>query len=399
MEERRVSTMGTTLLLVVSLACAGDASAQGRPDPNRDFAALSARADTARDAERLDEAVALYRRALALRPAWKEGWWSLGTILYDQNAYGEAAPAFRRFLSYDPKHGTAHLMLALCEYQLGEDDRALQNIRTAKDLGIASDAQLPRILSYHEGMLLLRKGRYEDAIGALKPLVSEGVESEELHAALGTGVLMIRPKDAPAEGAPDRQIVLAAGRAERLSLAKRFDEARASYAALVQEFPAFPNVHYAYGRFLLVVEDRERAIEQFLEEIARHPAHVRARVQIATAHYRLDSAAGIPFAEEVVRLEPDYPFGHYLLGLLYLDTGDPARAIPQLEAAVRLVPRDALYHFALGNAYARAGRKDDAARARAEFQRLGGTAQSPAGTPVEVEPPRLNIERAQDPPP
>jgi tetratricopeptide (TPR) repeat protein len=387
------------LLLIVGLASSGHAFAQSGTAADRGFVALSARADAARDAERLDEAAALYRKALAVRPSWKDGWWSLGTILYDQNSHAEAARAFRRFLSLDPRHGTAHLMLALCEYQLGQDDRALKNIRTAKELGIAKDTQLPRVLSYHEGMLLLRKGRYEDAIGALKPLVSEGVESNELLAALGMGALMIRPKDAPSESAPEHQVVLRAGRAERLSLEKRFDEARTSYGELVQAFPEFPNMHYAFGRFLLAVEDRERAIDQFVDEIKRNPAHIRARMQIAAAEYRIDSPAGIPFAEEVVRLEPDYPFGHYLLGLLYLDAGDVSRSIPQLETAVRLVPRDPLFHFALGNAYARAGRKEDAARARAEFQRLGGAAQAPAGTPTEAEQPQLKLERAPDPPP
>lgn len=398
-DERHLAATMTAVLCVVSLACPVHALAQSRSSTDRGFAALAARADAARDAERLDEAAALYRKALALRPSWKDGWWSLGTILYDQNAHAEAARAFRRFLSRDPKHGTAHLMLALCEYQLGQDDRALKNIRAAKELGIAKETQLPRVLSYHEGMLLLRKGRYEDAIGALKPLVSEGVESDELHAALGMGVLMIRPKHAPTERSPEHHVVLRAGRAERLSVEKRFDEARTTYEELVRESPAFPNVHYAFGRFLLAVEDRERAIEQFVEEITRDPAHIRARVQIAAAHYRIDSPAGVPFAEDVVRLEPDYPFGHYLLGLLYLDAGDASRAIPQLETAVRLVPRDPQFHFALGNAYARAGRKEDAVRARAEFKRLGGAAQSPAGTPAEAEPPRLNLERAPDPPP
>ena len=99
----------------------------------------------------------------------------------------------------------------------------------------------------------------------------------------------------------------------------------------MQEAPAFPNVHYAYGRFLLATEDLESGIQEFLKEIETHPEHVRARMQVAAARYRVDSAAGLPFAREVVKLAPDYPFGHYLLGLLYFDTGDIARAIPELE--------------------------------------------------------------------
>jgi predicted Zn-dependent protease len=346
---------------------------------NAPFAQLSARADTARDAGRLDEAASLYRKALAIHPSWKEGWWSLGTILYDQNSYAPAAHAFRRLVSYDPKDGTAHLMLALCQYQLGLDDNAMENIQAARKLGIKKDAQLQHVLQYHEGMLLLRKGRYEDGLEALQVLVKQGVHSDDLDAALGMGALLLRPKDAPAEGTSDRQVLLSAGRAEAYSMLKKYDEAKKVYSGLVQEFPTFPNIHYAYGRFLLAFDELDEGITQFQQEIRNNPAHVRARMQIAAASYRINSTAGIPYAKEVVKLQPRYPFGHYLLGLLYLDSGDVNRSISELETAVHMVPREAQFQFALGTAYAKAGRKQDAARARTAFLQLGGNNQSPSG--------------------
>jgi predicted Zn-dependent protease len=64
------------------------------------------------------------------------------------------------------------------------------------------------------------------------------------------------------------------------------------------------------------------------------------------------------------------PFGHYLLGLLLLDVNDYARAIPELENAQRAFDREPGVYFALGTAYARAGLKQEAARARATFLRL-----------------------------
>jgi predicted Zn-dependent protease len=81
----------------------------------------------------------------------------------------------------------------------------------------------------------------------------------------------------------------------------------------------------------------------------------------------------VPYAEEAVRLNPNIPFAHYLLGLLYLDTGDHQKAIPQLETAQKAFPKDAKVYFALGSAYSRAGRRVDAARARAAFERLKNT--------------------------
>ena len=358
--------------LFVASALGGAPSGQSRPATTSDFSTLSARAEAARDAGRLDEAAPLYRKALAVRPDWKEGWWALGTILYDQESHAAAARAFRRLLVLDPKNGTAHLMLALCEYQVERDASAMEHIQAAKKLGVQKDGELPHVLSYHEAMLLLRGGRYERALEVLQPLVAAGVDEENLHFGLGLCVLLMRPKDAPLEASPDREIVLRAGRAERHHLAKEFDAASVGYSTLVQEAPTFPNVHYAYGRFLVATGDLDRGVAQFLEEINSSPNHVRARMQIAAARYRVDSAAGIPFAAEVVKLEPGYPFGHYLLGLLYFDVGDIGRAIPELEAAARMVPQEAQFQFTLGNAYARAGRKEAAARARAAFVRLQG---------------------------
>jgi tetratricopeptide (TPR) repeat protein len=362
--------------------------------PGSQFARLVARADTARDAGRLDEATSLYRKALALQPAWPEGWWSLGTILYDQNSYPAAARAFARLVSYDPKNGTARLMLALCQYQLNLDDRAMQNIQAAKKLGIKKDEQLQHVLQYHEGMLLLRKGRYEEALEALQLLVKQGVHSNDLDAALGMGALLLRPKDEPSEGTSGRQVLLRAGQAEASGILKKYDEGKRSYADLVQEFPTYPNIHYAYGRFLLAFDELDEAIVQFQQEIKNYPTHIRARMRIAAANYRINSAAGIPYASEVVKLQPRYPFGHYLLGLLYLDSGDIQLSIPELEVAVHMVPREAQFQFALGSAYSKAGRKADAARARAAFLRLNGNNQSTGGqTPAGKQPLHLDMPR------
>jgi tetratricopeptide (TPR) repeat protein len=360
-----------------------------------DFTTLSTRAESAREAGRLDEAVSWYRQALAIRPAWKEGWWGLGTILYEQDAPAPAARAFRRLVSIDPKNGTAHLMLALCEYQLDADASALSHIRSARKLGVRTAGGLPDVLTYHEGMLLLRAGRYERALETLTPLAGPGVDDENLELALGMAVLLLRPNEAPAAESPNRAIVRRAGRAERHHIAREFAAAKREYAALVEEAAAFPNVHYAYGRFLLATEDLASGIAELLKEIEIQPDHVRARMQVAAARYRVDSAAGLPLAREVVTLAPDYPFGHYLLGLLYFDTGDMARAVPELETAVRMRPDEAQFQFALGNAYARSGRAADARKARAAFARLQKRESSsdPGADPV----PRLDLDSATRP--
>ena len=150
--------------LLIPLACSPSMfCAQSKTSGSASFAALSRQADAARDANRLDDAVVLYKKALALDPKWAEGWFSLGTIEYDRSDYAAASRAFRRVLPLAPKEGSAHAFLGLCEYQLGEYDNALKHIEEASVLGIAKNPQFRQVVLYHEGLLNLRKNRFEAA--------------------------------------------------------------------------------------------------------------------------------------------------------------------------------------------------------------------------------------------
>ena len=227
------------------------------------------------------------------------------------------------------------------------------------------------VLTYHEGMLLLRAGRYERALETLQPLVSAGVEDENLELALGMGVLLMRPNDAPPEGSPTRAVVTRAGRAERHHMAKEFAAAktrlcgagarRAGVSQRALRVRALPARHRGS-------RERDRGAPRRRSRPSRStfaPACRSLPRAIGSIRRPASRSRG-----EVVTLAPDYPFGHYLLGLLYFDTGDIAHAIPELETAARMLPDEAQFQFALGNAYARAGREKEAARARAAFTRL-----------------------------
>jgi tetratricopeptide (TPR) repeat protein len=360
--------------------CSVSATGQTSKSTASSFAALSAKADAARDANKLDEAVGLYKRALALRPNWTEGWWSLGTIRYDQDQFPEAAQAFRKVVALDANHGTARVMLGLCEFELGHDDSALRDIEAGKNIGIAEDPQLRNVVLYHEGVLLQRKGKFEAAQEALGQLCLLGNQEARVAETLGLVALRISGKATPAEGSPDLEVIQQTGHAACLMAQKKYDEARQEYDALTKEHPQYPYIHYAYGRLLVEINETTAAVEEFKEEIKNQPKDVVSRLQIAAATYKTESATGLPYAEQAVKLDPQAPFAHYLYGLLLLDTDDYRRAIPELEIAKRAFPRDAKVYFALGSAYSRAGREQDAARARAAFARLSkeaGTETNP----------------------
>ncbi len=359
--------------LVVSLAAYSLTLswAQGESTP-RNFDHLAAQAEQARTANRLDEAVALYRKALSLRPRWAEGWWYLGALLYDRDKYAEAATALRRSATLNPKVGTTWVMLGLCEYQLGRNDEALKHIQRGRRLGVSADTQFRRVMFFHGGLLLLGKGDFEKAQETLGAVSREGVENEDLTIALGLSVLRILPSKMQPGNATLREVVLRAGSAEALAAQEKFDEALLEYERLTTEFPKEVNVHYALGRFLIASRhpDPERAVPAFQREIENFPEHVLARLGIASVKASTDPAGGLRYAEEAVKLNPHLPLGHYLLGSLLLHTDQTARAIQELEIARRSLPNEARIYYALGRAYARANRKQDAERARAIFKQL-----------------------------
>ena len=369
----------TPLFIVVIGLVSSATSAQSKPASG--FATLAAKADSARDGERLDEAVSLYRRALALRPSWAEGWWSLATIQYDRNVYADAARAFLKVTALTPKNGTAYAMLGLCEFELGHELLALQHLQKGMDIGLQKDESLWNVALYHEGVLLQRKGSFQAAQDVLEQLCLRGVKSDEAANALGMTLLRLTSKTPPAAGTTDADIVLRIGRADCLAGQKKYDDARAAFETVVRENPEYPNIHYAYGLFLLGVYDVTGGVGQLKEEIANNPGHVLARLRLAASLYKQDSAAAIPYAEEAVKLSPRLGFAHYLLGLLLLDTNNYERALPELEIAQKSFPKEAKLYFALGSAYSRSGRKQEAAHARAMFEKLTkeGTGSNAAG--------------------
>ena len=358
------------LILLFAHPSQAQTTAQSRRAATNNFATLAAQAEQASQQDRLDDAIALYRKALALKPSWSEGWWSLGTIQYDRSNFKSAATAFQHAVVLEPKKGSPRIMLGLCEFELGQDDAALKHIEEGKQLGLNPDPQFQQVMLYHEGVLLSRKGRFNAAEDVLSQLSKSGVQSEELTLALGMTSLQIRPKDLPAENTPGREVVRRAGQAEALIAAGKFDDAREAYRRLASDYPDYPNIDYAYGQILLNLGDVDDAVAAFQQELKNSPQSVPARLEIAAARYQSDSAEGLPYAQEAVRLAPQLPFAHYLYGLLLLDTGDFQQAIPHLEFAVTGLKREPGVYFALGQAYARAGRKQNAARARATFLQL-----------------------------
>ena len=95
-------------LLTVSLAAFAFPSlivaAQTPSSPARQsFDQLLQAAEKARDENRNDEAIRLFRRAITEQPDSEQALWFLGTLLYEKQQYADARDVLRQFVTLRPR--------------------------------------------------------------------------------------------------------------------------------------------------------------------------------------------------------------------------------------------------------------------------------------------------------
>jgi tetratricopeptide (TPR) repeat protein len=340
---------------------------QARPAASVD--ATSAKADAAREAGEFEEAVPLYRKALAARPRWTEGWWNLGTTLYELEEWAEAKKAFDRLLRLDTDHGAAVAFKGLCEFHLQDYPAALESLLRSKALGVSGNAELGSVARFHAGLTMTRLGQFELALNTLGEFALEGNDGPQIIEALGIPALRLPllPSEVPAH---QREMVMMAGRASYFMAMRLAPAARTAFEELTLRYPDAPNVHYAFGVFLLN-DDPDRALVEFQRELKLQPGHTTALIQMAGEYVkRGDYEQARPHAERAVELAPTDFIPHRLMGQILLETDEVIGAIEALEQSRRLEPNSPSVRFTLAKAYQRAGRTADAERERAEFTRL-----------------------------
>ena len=350
-------------------ATARPASAAATSADPAGFAPLVKQAESARAANDLDQAVTLYKRALALKADWIEGWWGLGTACYDLDRYAEANDAFRRVLAKDDSDGVTWVFKGLTSFKLKRYDEALSELTQARRRGVTANREISETARYHTALLLTRNEDYEQALAVLSDFGLEGNDSPRIIEAMGLATLRmpILPEDLPGTR---RELVMMAGRAQYFMAARLLQASQNAFETLASRYPDTPNVHYAYG-VMLAGEQPEQAIERFKRELKVSPTHVLAKIQIAFAYIkRSEFAEAKPWAEQAVQEAPNQFIAHNALGQVLLATGDVEGAVRALENAVKLAPDSPAMHFALARAYRAANRGADADREQAEFTRL-----------------------------
>ncbi len=358
--------------LVVWMACvpAADLVAADAKAAADLITRIQKQAEAARKENRVDAAIALYKKGVALKPAWEEGWWSLGTLYYGLDEFSEARDAFRHLSSIQPGAGAPWAMLGLSEFQTKQYDEALGHLKHASELHSGQEQSIADEANFHLTLLLTRNQEYEEAMKVLAQFAQRNLNDAKFIEAMGIAAL--RKPLLPSELVPtDRQLIMDVGRVMYDATALRTTEAGAEFKILLDKYPETPNIHYLYGSFLMFA-DANNGLREMKKELEISPAHVPAMVTIANEYIqRKDFQAALPYARKAVELEPQSFPAHAVLGRVLAEGDlDSQRGIQELEEARKLAPGSPQVRIALATAYAKAGRKEDAARERREFLKL-----------------------------
>ena len=228
---------------------------------------------------KLDEALALYAKAIRLQPTLIEAHWYVGVINYDQDRYEPARNAFRRVIELSPEKGEAWTLKGLCEFQLKNYESALTDLVNGRHFGLGGNQEIVGVARYHLAVLLTRFEEFDQGAKLLSEFAHEGNDTPRVIEAMGIATLRMPLLPSEVPGAR-RELVMMAGRATYYSGARLVAAAEKAFEELVTRFPETPNVHYAFGSFL-VNEQADRALEEFKAELKVSQRHPLAKLQIA----------------------------------------------------------------------------------------------------------------------
>ena len=296
------------------------------PEPFAHLGLLEARQ------EHYTEAIASYRKAMALDPAMPRLRFNLGLAYFKAGEYKDALQQFNPLLKTEPPDSDEAqrltILIGMSHYGLAEFTAANPYLKQATD----RDAQnLPLLLTLAHSCLL--SNQYQCVLDAFHRIISLNPQSAEAHMLAG----------------------------EALDEMKEPVDATRELRAAVEADPKEPSVHFGLGYLLWTQGQTEEAAREFQAELNNDSQHTLSMLYLADSQIqmnRLEDAR--PLLEKVVRIDPANPMGHLDLGVVYTEAGRNLDALRELKKAAALDPKDVKAHWRLARLYRSMGKTAEA---------------------------------------
>jgi tetratricopeptide (TPR) repeat protein len=227
---------------------------------------------------RIDEAIASYRRSLAINPDYVEAVNNLGHALAQQGAMREAVEHYRAALRAKPDLVEAHNNLGNALSDLGKVDEAIEHYEFVL-------ARQPRHVDAlnNYGVALAMKGRLADAVERITAALRLNPDSVSAHSNLGNVYAMMGKSD-DAIGHYRRALELSPNDARTLNnlgnvLAEKgyVAEAVTRYEQAIKLEPVNPEAHANLGAALAKLGRRDEAVRHLRTALQQKPDYAQAQ--------------------------------------------------------------------------------------------------------------------------
>lgn len=295
--------------------------------------------------EHYNEAVPLYRKALALKPNMPGLRLNLGLALFKAGDLKGAIPEFTNLLKNAPPHSPEAMrytiLLGMAHYGLYQFAQAAPYLRTAAD---ADSQNLPIRLALAHSLLWSKQ--YSKVLDVYKEILTLDPDSAEADMLAGEALDELND----GSGAVDM------------------------FRKAVKAKPNEPEVHFGLGYLLWSQKQYPDAIKEFQAELANDPSHAQSMLYIADAYIQMNQYAdAAPLLEKTAKLDPSLGLAHLDLGILAANDGRNEDALREFLAAEKLIPNDVNVHWRLGRLYRALGKKEEA---KAELDKASSITKS-----------------------
>ena len=282
-----------------------------------------------------EQAIRLWRQALAIRQELPDAWFDLGNAMLRRQERAEASHCYERALSFNPNHVGALINLSSLALHQGDGDRALTCAQQALALQADSAEAACNVAS-----ALRQAKRLEEAEAMARRAIS--LNSTLLQATLLlAGILHDQGDGAGAESLlrqtlaqADNPCAFHLALGNLLRLQNRLQEAIVHYQQAVELDHRLAEAWSGLGQCHFELHDTTRSIEAYRrhEALAPEDAEVAYNLGVVLKHQGdLEAAAGA--YADAIRLKPNYELA--LHGLVYTLNFAALQPMPAIAALNR----------------------------------------------------------------
>lgn len=309
---------------------------------------------------------------LKTHPSSSEAFAHLGLLEARQEHYDQAVPLYRKALALNPAISGLRLNLGLALFKSGEAKEALQNFKPLLNATALSSPERQR-LTVLVGMCYYALGEYAQAALYLKQAAAREPENLPLRLSLAHSCLWSKQYQCVLDtyheilmlNAESAEADMLAG--EALDELKDSPGAIAQFRAAVKADPKMPDVHFGLGYLLWTSRQYPEAAQELRAELDNNSSHAQAMTYLADAELHLGHPeTAVPTLKKAIEIDPAIELAHLDLGEIDADADSRDDAMRELTAAEKLAPNDVDVHWRLGRLYKAMG---DQQKAKVEFDK------------------------------